>query len=92
MKIEANRALTNFDGKPLQNGAEEFKVGHALANILVSAQANGKMKMFVLAKRFYDEKSVELDDADLSLVKKLVEETAVYNTLVTGQILLLLEK
>ena len=50
------------------------------------------MKYFILAQKFYTGKEVDLDTADLELVKKAIEKTDQYNNLVNGQLLLLLTK
>lgn len=91
MKINAKETIKNMDGEDAK-GAEGvvLTVGMAIANVLLSAKEGGKMKMFVLAKKFWDDKMVEVDEADLSMIKIAVEKTDIYNTLVIGQLLLLL--
>jgi hypothetical protein len=92
MKINTKEVLKTFKGEPLKAGDEELTLGMALSNILLGDRAGGKMKLFILAEKFYKEKSVELDTADLAMVKTAVEKTELFNALVTGQILVGLEE
>ncbi len=87
MKIKTKEFLKTLEGKSL-----ELTIGEALSNILLSTETGGKMKMFVLAEKVYKDKEVDLDSADLGLVKQSVENTKIYNNLVAGQLLVLLEK
>ena len=92
MKINTHTAIKNIKGADLKDGDTEkfFTVGTALSEILVASKMGGKMKCFVLAQKFYNDKEVELDEADKELVKSTVEATELYNNLVNGQLLILL--
>src|ERR1035437_6626709 len=92
-KIEANQTLKNFKGEDLKGENNEvLTIGKAISNVLVLAQEGNKMKLFVLAQRFYTENGfIELDDSDFLLVKKAVESDKAYSTMVTGQLLVVLE-
>lgn len=87
MQIKLQSKLKGLDGKEL-----EIKVGEALSNIILQAESGGKMKLYILGQKFYNDKTIELDDADIALTKSAIESSKVYNALVTGQLLLLLEK
>ncbi len=91
MKINTKTVFKDLSGKELKDGNEPLTLGIAIANILLTSKVNGKMKMFVLAQDFYNKESMEVDQADLSIIKKAAEETEGYNTIVTGQLLLILE-
>lgn len=82
---------TNIKLKDLADKEIDLTVGQAIANVLVSDDAGGKMKSFVLAKRFYSSESMDVDEADLSLVKSAIERNKSYTPLITGQLLVLLE-
>lgn len=86
MKINLKQFIKQIDGKDT-----ELTVGQALSNITLTSDKGGKMKMFVLAQDFYKKDEIDLDAADLALIKSELETTKAYNVLVTGQILLLLE-
>jgi hypothetical protein len=92
MIIKADAPIKNLKGVPLKaEGDEVFSVGKALAEILLAAKEGGKMKLFILAQKFYDGGNIELDEADLGLVRKAVKDSEVYSALVLGQLELLLE-
>jgi hypothetical protein len=84
IKTLKEEAIKNADGK-------DFTFGEALSNILLGAKEGGKMKMFILATKCFNDKEIKLDNADLSLIKKTVESTEIYGNLVTGQLLIALE-
>ena len=91
MKVNAKRVLKNLKGENYQDNKEDVTVGAIVSNILSQEQTGGKMKLYSLAVRFYEDEEVELDSADLVLVKKAVEDSKEYNNLILGQILLALE-
>ena len=91
MKINTKQAIKDLAGKEIPSPDGIFTVGTALSNIVIDAKEGDRMKMFILAQNFYKEKEVELDDADLALVKKAVQTTTQYNNLVNGQLLQILE-
>ena len=92
MKIKTNEAIKDLAGKAIKNKDDVFTVGTALSNILLEAKVGGKMKLFILAKKCFENKEVEVDDADYAVIKQAVEATELYTNLVTGQILQTLEK
>ena len=92
MKINTQAKLKNFLGETLKDNNEDATIGKAIANILISSEEKGKMKLFVLAQKFYNDKNVELDKPDFELVKKVVGETKIYNALVAGQVELFLSE
>jgi hypothetical protein len=85
-KIITGDKLKDLSGKEI-----DLTVGTALSNILVSAEAGGKMKMFTLAQRLFNDKAVEVDEADFNLIKTSVESTKTYTILAAGQLLVILE-
>lgn len=92
MKINAKAILKNFKGESLKNEAgEQFTVGEAISNILSYDKMGGKMKCYILAEKFYKDKEVDLDAADLIIVKAAIEHTEIYVNNITGQLLVLLE-
>jgi len=90
MKINLRKELSSLNGEALKDGTETLTLGKALSNILSTSEEGGKMKLFILAKKFYEDKEVDLDAADLAIVKKAVEKTKIYTPLVAGQVELLL--
>lgn len=90
MKIQANKPMKNYDGKDLMESEKEvLTIGHAISAILSSAEQGGKMKIFVLAQKFFTEKEVEIDNADVDLIEKIIEASKGFKAVVTGQLLLM---
>lgn len=93
MKINTKTKFKSFKGEEIKNGDKAFTFGEAIANILLDSKTGGKYKMYSLAERFHESKGgVEIDDADLTLVRDAVENTGLYNNLINGQILKYLSK
>lgn len=91
MKINTQVALKTLKGVDIEDKGVKFTLGDALSNILVSAKEGGKMKMFTLAQKLANDKTVEVDEADMALIKQAVKTTEIYNALVAGQCEVLLE-
>ena len=81
MKIDTKKAIKDLAGKNIKFEAGFFTIGKALSNILLEAKEGGKMKMFSLAQKCHDEKVIDVDDADLAILKTAVENTQQYITL-----------
>lgn len=93
MKIKTTQNLLNLEGEPLKTSdMTPLTVGKALSDILLGAKTGGKMKMFVLARKFFEEEDVDLDESDVVLLTKTIESHEPgYTNLVTGQLLMILE-
>jgi len=91
MKVKANEKVMLLDGKTvLKQNDVDLTIGIAIATALVNS--NGEpIKTYELAKKFNDGGSIEVDTADLKLVKEAVNAYPNYNALVKGQVLVLLE-
>lgn len=92
MKINTTEVLQGLDNKDITFEDKSFTVGMALSNILLSAKEGGKMKMFVLAQDMFNKEEVEVDTADLQLIKRMVENAEGMSNLITGQLLVMLSK
>ena len=82
----------SLDNVPLKVGEEELTLGKAISNILVSDESGGKMKLWILAQKFYKEEEMDLDSSDFVLVKTAVQKSKIYTVLVLGQIEMILSK
>lgn len=91
MKIKTSTPIKDLSGKPVISENQVVTVGQIIANALVSTKHGGKMKMYILATKFYEQKEVDVDTADLALIKQAVEESPVYNNLFLGQALIAVE-
>lgn len=93
MIINTKIVLKDLSGKEIQDEKKEgFTLGQALANIVVSAETGGKMKLFVLGTKLFQNSKVEVDESDLQLLKEAVKSTKTYGALIAGQCELLLEE
>jgi hypothetical protein len=92
MKINTQIVLKDLAGKDIKISEEGFTFGNALSNIIIASKEGGKMKLYVLATKLYKDKVVEVDEADLNLIKSSVKSSEVYNALVLGQCEVLLEE
>lgn len=91
MKINTKQKIKNLAGKDLLDGEHPLTLGAAISYTLSNNDTGGKMKMYTLATDFYSKPSVDIDMADLALIKDAVEKTKAYNSFIAGQILFLLE-
>jgi len=92
MKINTDKALINLDGSTIALSPTDttpFTVGKAIANILVTSKSKtfDSFKAFKMAEKFYNEKDVEIDEADFAKIKEIIEKDGQYTALITGQII-----
>lgn len=94
MNINCKQPLKELNGINLRNSeGKDFTLGEALGNIIAGAEEGGKMKCFILAQKFATQDNVQVDSADLSLIKNAVKTTRVYTgSLIPGQCEMLLEE
>lgn len=94
MRIETKGIVKQLNGKPFYNsteGQEVLTFGEAIAEMLATAEEKGAMKLYILATKFLQNDVVEVDKADLELVKKVVEASKRYFPVVKGQVLVFLD-
>ena len=93
-KISVNATINNLNGSPISTSmdkegkSEVLTVGKAVASTLSAYKGKDKdpLKLWELAKRFYAEEIIEIDDSDLETVKDVVKKSDLL-PLVVGQIL-----
>ncbi len=92
MKILADTVLKTLKGEPYQTADKtDLLLGQVLAETLATDQTSGKFKLYTLAQKLFSDKIVEVDAADLSLIKQALEKTTSYNNIIIGQALGMLE-
>jgi len=91
MKINLDQVLVGLNGDNYKQDGKDLTVGQILASCLDTGRETGRMKLFVLAKKCYDGGTAEFDDADLSMMKKLVETSSITSNVIIGQVLLALD-
>lgn len=93
MKINCKTPIKNLKGEDMKDeDGQVFTLGKALALIVVNAKEGGKMKLFLLGTKLYQQDTVEVDTADLTLLKSVVKSTESYGALIAGQCEMLLEE
>lgn len=92
MKIQTGKKVLTLKGEAYKQGDEELLVGHVIAEALAGDRTGGKMKMYLLAQRAYEQKELDVDAADLKLIKTSVEQCTTYNNVIVGQVLAELEE
>lgn len=92
MQIKTKIVLKNLKGEPLKNEDKEpLTLGEVISSIMTWHKTGGKMKCYILAEKFAKDGIVDIDKADISLIKDAAEATEIYNNMVTGQALILLD-
>lgn len=88
VKLDLTTEITNLDGSPLDR-EKPLTFGEALGQILVLQQdSKDPLRSYLLAKKITENKGeIELDKAELSMLKESVEASKNYITLVKGQLL-----
>lgn len=97
--IEIKKEILALNGKPVLRETDvNWTIGSYLAEVILSYQTGGSMKKFLLATRLASkDKSIDIDEADLSIIKKALSEAKLFttnislNTLFNGQVELYLE-
>ncbi len=92
MKIDTKQIVNNLAGKAYQSDEKDLTLGAVIAESLASSGTGGKMKIYILAQKAYTSDSIEVDEADMSLIKRCVEECKSYNNVILGQALAMLEE
>lgn len=92
MQIDPKQVLKGLAGKQYETPDKEpLTLGMVVAEALGTSPVAGKMKSYVLAQKFWNDEKIELDAADVTLVRNAIESCTSYNNLVLGQALVLLE-
>lgn len=91
MKINTGATVNTLKGEPYTIDGSPLTVGQVIAEALAVDKTGGKMKLYALSDKCYNNASVEVDAADLALIKKAVTDSQAYNNIVNGQVLVVLE-
>ncbi len=94
VKIKSDTPIVDAAGEPVSNGeGQTLTVGMALSQIMMSTNVGGAAKHYILGTKFFQQKAVELDEADFGLVKRAIQGTQIYgqSSLVPGQLEIFLD-
>lgn len=90
-KINTKQKFVNLRGFEIKQEKEFLTLGVVLAEIILAPHEDKDgfrpLKAYELAKKFFDQKEVEIDKADLMQLRELVEKSASYIPLITAQVL-----
>lgn len=93
MKISTNKVIKALNGEDYKAPDNTpLTLGKVIAEGLANDTTSGKHKLYILAEKAYNSKTMEVDSADLALIKKSIEACKTYNTIILGQALGLLEE
>ncbi len=79
MKIDLKQKINTLSGAPYKVGDEDLTLGGVIAEVLASDASGGKMKLYALAQKAFKQDELEVDTADLALIKAAFEQTKAYN-------------
>ena len=94
-KINTKQVLKNLKGEAMKSGEQEMTVGDVIAAVL-SAKVTNPYLGFVLAKKFSQDKFVELKAEDVVFVKEELEKNGKrqdegFYAIIIGQVIDILE-
>ena len=93
MKINTKQILKNIAGVEIKDEDKKgFTLGQALGNIITASKEGGKMKLYILGTKLFQDTLTDIDEADLNLLKQAVKTTEAYGALIAGQCEMLLEE
>lgn len=93
MQIDLKQPISTLAGEPYKTAeGSELTLGNVIAESLATDTTEGKMKLYILAQKAYSEKTMEVDTADLALIKRAIQTNKSYNALILGQAELKLEE
>jgi len=91
MKINLDITINNLDGNAFKENNKEITLGGLLTSCLDNAKEGGRMKLFVLAKKCHKGGKVEFDEADISMMRKILESSPIASNVLMGNAILLLD-
>lgn len=93
IKIDLKKVAKSFKGEEFtdQNGVP-LTYGYSISLALTEQGVEGnRVKLYILAQKAYSDEFLEVDKADLEIIKKALEKSKTLSTNVIGQILLELD-
>lgn len=77
MKLNLKQYIYSLKGVPTKADGEEVTLGAVLANVVIAPTKNKKgfrpMRGWELAKKFHDQKEIDLDNSEVIQIKELLE-------------------
>lgn len=87
--IDLKKQIKSLNGEVVKNpSGEDYCLGEALANLVLGDKNKNfdHWKAYMLSKKFYEQKHIEMDDPDFEKLKALIQNSDEM-VLICGQIL-----
>jgi hypothetical protein len=97
MKISTKGTVKTLKGDAFKQDDTDLTVGKAIATIVSVPRDKGTyhfdhLKLYILAQKFYQQTSVEIDEADLEKLKKTIETDQQFPPIILGQLVQVLNE
>ena len=83
MKINFDFQITDLSG----NSIAEFNVSETVANCIAGSNQGSPIRMMDIAMTIFKKKEIELTDAEMSLIKTIIETAPILSNLSKAQLL-----
>lgn len=89
MKIDFSKSLKSLKGIDVKTSDDSiFTQSMLVGEVLTTTKiVGGKMKLGILAQKIYTDKVIDLDKADIELIKNALEKDEFYNNVWISQVL-----
>ena len=77
MQIKCLQPILGLNGQPIKDATgKEITIGFVLSNILLMAKSSrwSKAQIFSMSMKFFNDRLVDVDNANLIDIKKMVED------------------
>lgn len=88
--IKTKEILKNFEGENIKNGEKDLTVGMAISMTL-GGQVSNPTLGWILGKKFACDDEVELNAEEIVFIKKELEDSKTWFSIVTGQLIEILD-
>jgi len=88
MKVNLDTVLTNFEGKPYTESDRNITLGQVLVSCLDTNRSEGKMTMYMLAKRCAEGGIANFEEKDLTLLKHVTESEGIRSRFISSSCIL----
>lgn len=76
MKVNCTKPITALNGEPIKQGEETATIGLTLSNMILEPGCKlHPVKAYELAKKLYNNKTVEIEEEDVEVIKTAVESS-----------------
>lgn len=93
MKLDLTQKILTFKNEPFKIEEEDLTLGTVIAESLAQEKIGSRRKLYILSHKAFTQEEMEVDEADLEVIKKALEGSQVYggHPIIFGQALTLLD-